>query len=225
MGYHISTGLIKEKFREPCECPLCAIKRKVEENFLYEFLNDAVMEDTTRMTVNEKGFCDKHFDMLFKRQNKLSLALQIGTHTDRLMRSLGVPKNEKEAKKLAAFINEKTSSCVICELVEESMEKYYKTIAQMFTKESDFAEKLSATKGFCLPHYAKLLEYANYAGGKSKEYISLLATIESEKLYELKSDLKAFCDKHDYRNAYKPLGTAETALPRMRIRLYGEKKD
>ena len=107
MGYKISTGLIREKFKEACECPLCAIRRKVEENFLYEFLNDAVMEDATRITVNEKGFCDKHFDMLFKRQNKLSLALQIGTHTDKLMRALGTPKNEKDAKKTAAFLLEK----------------------------------------------------------------------------------------------------------------------
>lgn len=225
MGYKISTGLIKEKFKEPCECPLCAIKRKVEENFLYEFLNDAVMEDATRISVNDKGFCDKHFDMLFKRQNKLSLALQVGTHTDNLYRALGVPKNEKEAKKIAAFLSEKTSSCVICELVDESMEKYYKTIAQMFSNESDFAEKLTETNGFCLPHYAKLLEYANYAGGKSKAYLALLSQVESERFYSLKVDLKAFCDKHDYRNAYKPLGTAETALPRMRIKLYGEKRD
>lgn len=225
MGYHISTGLIKEKFGAGCECPLCAIRKKVEENFLYEFLNDAVMEETTRLKVNAKGFCDKHFDMLYKRQNKLSLALQIDTRTDVIFKSLSLPKSVKSAKKLAAKITGETKSCIICELVEESMEKYYKTIAQMFSKEKDFAEQLKNTKGFCLPHYAKLLEYSAYAGLKSKEYLRLLAETEEEKLSSLKMDLKTFCNKHDYRNAYMPLGEAETALPRMRVKLYGEKRD
>ena len=101
MGYHISTGLINEKFKEPCECPLCAIRRKVEENLLHEFLNDAVMEETTRLKVNQKGFCDKHFDMLYKRQNKLSLALQIGSRTDEIMPLFNAPKSVKAAKKLS----------------------------------------------------------------------------------------------------------------------------
>lgn len=225
MGYHISTGLIKEKFKEPCECPLCAIRKKVEENLLYEFLNDAVMEETTRLKVNEKGFCEKHFDMLYKRQNKLSLALQIGTRTDEIMSLFSSPKSVKAAKKLSEKITAASRSCIICELLDESMEKYYKTIAQMFTKEKDFAETIKNTKGFCLPHYAKLLEYANSAGLKSKEYMSLLAETEKEKFTAIKKDLKTFCDKHDYRNAYMPLGDAETALPRMRVKLYGEKGD
>ena len=31
MAYHIDTGLIKEKFKVDCECPLCEIKKIVEE--------------------------------------------------------------------------------------------------------------------------------------------------------------------------------------------------
>ena len=41
----------------------------------------------------------------------------------------------------------------------------------------------------------------------------------------LQEELKKFCDKHDYRNANEPLGSAETALPRMRTKLYGKKYD
>lgn len=225
MSYHISTGLINEKFKEPCECPLCAIRKKVEENFLHEFLNDAVMEESTRLKVNAEGFCDKHFDMLFKRQNKLSLALQIATRTDELAELFATPKSVKAAKKLSEKLIDGTRSCVICDLVEESMVKYYKTIAQMFVKEKDFSEKIKNTKGFCLFHYAKLFEYAGSAGLKSKEYLRLLSSVEREKFADLKKDLKAFCDKHDYRNAYAPLGDAETALPRMRVKLYGDKRD
>lgn len=224
MGYHISTGLIREKFASPCECPLCEIRRKVEENFLHEFLNDAVMEDSTRQKVNEKGFCCTHFDMLYARQNKLSLALQIGTRTDEISALFRSPKNVKDAQKLSQKLKNANSTCIICELVEESMEKYYKTIAQMYNKEKDFKVLLENTNGFCLPHYAELLKYSSYAGLKSKEYLKALSELQAKRFKELKADLKRFCDKHDYRNAYTPLGTAETALPRMRVKLYGIKR-
>ena len=74
MGYHIDTGLIKDKFKVDCECPLCEIKSVVEEQLLHEFLNDAVMEEKIRLQVGKLGFCEKHFDMLFSRPNKLSVA-------------------------------------------------------------------------------------------------------------------------------------------------------
>ena len=57
MIYHVDTGLIIDKFKENSECPLCAIQGVVEEQFLHEFLNDAVMEDSTREKVNKYGFC------------------------------------------------------------------------------------------------------------------------------------------------------------------------
>lgn len=45
MNYHIGTSLILQEFKPSCECPLCKIEKIVEENILFQFLNDAVMED------------------------------------------------------------------------------------------------------------------------------------------------------------------------------------
>ena len=122
MNYHIDTVIIYENFKTDCECPLCAIEQKVTEQFLHEFLNDAVMEDDTRIKVGKKGFCDKHFDMLFKRQNKLSVALQISTRAEKITPLLSSVKSAGAAKKRAKEIKEALSSCVICDLVEESMQ-------------------------------------------------------------------------------------------------------
>lgn len=226
MAYHIDTGLIKEKFKVDCECPLCEIQKVVEEQFLYEFLNDAVMEDNTRIKVGKKGFCAKHFDMLFSRQNKLSVALQIRTRVDNLLSSvLGDIKSVGSAVKTAKAIENAQSSCVICELVEESMIKYYKTIAQMFERERTFFKTLLGSKGFCMHHYAQLLKYSRHAGFAKKEYVSLISGIQRRNIERVQSELKKFCDKHDYRNALEPLGNAETALPRMRVKMYGKKID
>ena len=223
MSYHIDTGLIKDKIKEASECPLCAVQKIVEEQFLHEFLNDAVMEDSTRAKVNKKGFCDRHFDMLFERQNKLSVALQIQTRSSALEELLSPVTSGKSARKTAEKINDALSSCIVCELTEESMKKYYKVTAQLFVKESSFAKHLLASKGFCLHHYAELLKYSSSAGFMQKDYLEVLSKVEQTNFARLKEDIDRFCAKHDYRNANMPLGSAENALPNMRIKLYGEK--
>lgn len=225
MQYHIDTGLIYEKFKEDCECPLCAIEKKVTEQFLYEFLNDAVMEDDTRIKVGKYGFCEKHFDMLFSRKNKLSVALQAGTRAEKIAPLFSAVTSAGAAKKRAKEIESAFSNCVICDLVDESMTKYYKTVAQMFVREKEFYKTLFSCKGFCAHHYAQLLKYASSAGFATKNYLSALGTVQERNFKRVRAELKDFCDSHDYRNAYKPLGNAETALPRMRTKLYGEKQE
>lgn len=222
MKYHIDTGLIIEKFNVDCECPLCEIKKIVEEQFLQEFLNDAVMEDNTRIKVGQRGFCSKHFDMLFSRPNKLSVALQIGTRSEVISSMINKISSPSSAKKLAKELDQLHDSCVICALVEESMVKYYKTIAQMFNREKEFLKMLINSKGFCLHHYAELLRYSDFAGFMKKEYLSVLSATEKRNFERLREELTVFCNKHDYRNALVPLGDAETALPRMGEKLYGK---
>ncbi|MBQ8426322.1 MAG: hypothetical protein IJX16_01000 [Clostridia bacterium] len=225
MGYHIDTGLIIEKFKVDCECPLCEIQKVVEEQFLHEFLNDAVMEDNTRIKVGKQGFCARHFDMLFARQNKLSVALQIGTRADKISEILTPVKNVKSAVKQAELLFKSEQSCAICDYTNESMVKYYKMIAQMFEKERDFYKTLVSSKGFCLHHYAELLKYSKFSGFMAKSYVDVLSGVQIRNFDRIKADLKAFCDKHDYRRANEPLGSAETALPRTREKFYGKKLD
>ena len=204
---------------------MCEIQKIVEEQFLHEFLNDAVMEDNTRIKVGKLGFCDKHFDMLFSRPNKLSVALQVRTRVDRLQAQFGEVKSVKQALKYAKEIEKANSTCVLCDYIEDSMTKYYKTIAQMYANEKDFYKMLISTKGFCMHHYAELLKYSKCASVFAKNYVNTLSGVQIRNIERVQTDLKKFCDKHDYRNALEPLGTAETALPRMGEKLYGKKYD
>ena len=225
MAYHIDTGLIKDKFKVDCECPLCEIEKIVQNQFIHEFLNDAVMVDEWRAIVNELGFCQKHFDLMFNRPNKLSLALQVYTRNKALESLLQTPKSPKSAKKLGETIEGSTSTCVICNLMEESMQKYYKTIAQLFGDDSEFQADLVNSKGFCFHHYAELLKYSSFAGLKSKKYLTAISEVMQKNFARMQAELKWFCDKHDYRNHDKPLGESATILPRMRTKLYSKKDD
>ena len=225
MRYHIDTAIIKDKFQENCTCPLCQIKSVIEEQLLYEFLNDAVMEDSTRAKVNKLGFCSSHFDMLFSRQNKLSLALQAQTRLNTVLSLFKTQKSFKGAKAQSQKILDSEKTCIICELTEDSMVKYYKTVAQLFLGEKEFRSILLKSNGFCFTHYAMLLKYSNEAGFLVKEYLDAISSVQNKALEKLNANLKVFCDKHDYRNASKPLGNAERALTDTREIFYGLKKD
>lgn len=223
MGYHIDTGLIKDKFKEDTECPLCEIRKVAEKQFLHEFLNDAVMADDCRIEVRKKGFCAEHFGKLFAGQNKLSVALQTETRAEAVSELFSPVKSAGQAKKRAKEIEASLSHCVICDLLEESMIKYYKTVAQLFAREKEFFKTLHSSRGFCFHHYAELLKYSASAGFMTKEYLKVLSDLQSRNFKRLSDELKAFCVKHDYRNANEPLGNAETALPRAGEKFYGKK--
>ena len=222
MQYHINTGLIHEKFNSECDCPLCEIEKIIEDGIVYEYLNDAVMEDDTRIHVNKTGFCKEHFDLLFQGKNKLSLALQISTRTDEMLKLFDKPVS---AKKRSDKLLHSIQTCAICEHINESMVKYYKTIAQMFDNEPDFYKKIIDTNGFCVKHFAYLVKYSSYAGKFKKEYLEVLFNVEKRSLETTKSHITDFCYSHDYRNAGKPLGDAKTALSDMRRKLYGRYDD
>lgn len=225
MRYKISTGLILQEFSKlDSECPLCEMRSIVEKNIVEQYLNEAVMVTSVRYEVNEKGFCSDHFDMMFASQHKLGLALQCVTRMNVLKEHLKTPSSAKDAVKQANKLVETENTCVICDTVEDHMQRYYRTVAQLYFDEEDFRELISCTKGFCLKDYAQLVLNSKYASLKANEYVKVLADIEMNNFERVQKDLQWFCDRHDFRNVGAPLGGAEDALPRTRTKIYGKKK-
>ena len=224
MQYHISTGLIIKHFEEECDCPLCVIEKIVETNICKELLADGCMDDDVRSEVNEKGFCIKHFEQLYEMPSKLGLALQTTTRVNTLMKKVITnPKNFKSAKKQGIALKNEQAKCIVCDYTDTEMIKYYKTIAQLYSNENEFKTLFLNSNAFCIKHYAKLLQYANYAGFSAKEYLSALYEIENKRLTKSVELLNAFANRHDYRNLGKPLGEAANALPKIKNDLFGKK--
>ena len=96
-----------------------------------------------------------------------------------------VRSGKASAKKLVRMQN----TCVICDAVEDHMQRYFKTVAELYSAEEDFRELLSLTKGFCLKDYAGLVLNAEYAKGKAKEYLKVLAKLERENFERVQKDL------------------------------------
>lgn len=223
MKYSIGTNLIHSEFNGKSYCALCEIKKIIDERVTEQFLEEAVMEDHVRAKVNKLGFCEKHFDKLYEGRSKLGLALQCHTRLKTFIDAIIPTQNVKKAKSLAERIKKTSSTCIICETVDEHMERYKQTIAKMYSCEEDFRKKFSEEKSICLNHFADLLESSPYAGKFSGEFLKNLFDIEITSNSILSDEIRAFCDRFDYRNAQKPLGEEKNALPKTRIKMYGKK--
>ena len=225
MNYHIGTMLIDENFDDRCECPICRIKATVDERLTEQYLGEGVMEDNTRAEVNKLGFCEHHYASLFASRSKLGLALQVSTRLNTINKEVFEPKNVKQAKKQAESLLKLNQTCVVCKYLEQHMIRYYKTVAEVYSNVTSFKNRVLNTQGFCLEHYAKLLEYSSYAGGKQKEYVADLYKVESKRLSELKTAIDEFTFHHDYRHIGTQLSTsAKDSLKTAYRVFYGDKK-
>lgn len=219
MNYHIDNVLILDNFQKDCECPMCEIEKELDILATDSFLNEAVMIDEYRDLVNKFGFCDKHFSKLFKGTNKLGTALQSSTRLKFVRSNLKVIKNSKQAKILAQSLHFINNSCAICDIIENTMNRYAETIASLYHKDESFKKHFLNGKGFCMKHYEMLLKNSGKAKSSEKEYLTSLSTLQMEQLERLQKELDWFCDKFDYRNKDKPFGTSSDALKRTILKL------
>lgn len=209
MQYKIHTTPIWDAFKKDCICPMCALSEELSSRLIDRFLNEAVMVPDSRQLVNKYGFCSHHYDLLIKGDNILGVALQSITRTEHLQNTLQPPVNAKSAKKQAEKLLNESQSCVICLELEKNMERYYMTVAQMFYNEPPFMKVLNDSQGFCLFHYAKLLENAHHARSKSEQFLQSVYSVEIKKLANLRSDLDCFTQKFDYQKKDIPWGTSK----------------
>lgn len=188
MKEQIYTIPVNDAFSEDCECPLCRLESDLENDSIAFMLSPALMEPDNRVSTNKKGFCRRHFGMLYsKKENVLGVSLIIDTHIQHQMEAFsqlikksakGIEADSKinAVKNLAGsikkfssatskFIDEASGfiggleeSCEVCERIDRIMQRYADVILWMYFKDKEFREKVRDGKGFCLPHYKLLLE-------------------------------------------------------------------
>lgn len=225
MHYHIGTMLIDENFDGKEECPICRIQKKIDERLTDQYLGEGVMEDDTRKEVNKLGFCLHHYSKLYASRSKLGLALQVSTRLNTVMSNVEKAKNTKTAKKQADNILNLGKTCVVCKYLESHMIRYYKTVAQVYHNVDSFKKRLKETPGFCLEHYAELLNYSSHAGSSQEEYLTDLYNVMSKLLSSIKENIDDFCIHNDYRNIGKPISKeAKESLKTASYVFYGEDK-
>lgn len=202
---------------------MCKIKQIVERDLADSYLGEAVMEDAEREKVNKYGFCEKHFDLLYLGRSKLGLALQISTRLDKLIKSTKPINKAKDSKNAVLKLKENSCSCIICNKMEFHLKRYFETVPKLYRDDARFREQSFPTiKGFCYPHFIRLVENSKHAGKYSEEFLKIVYQKEIETLTTLKKDVDDFTSAFDYRSKGLPTESSKVALKSTRVKLYGE---
>jgi len=226
MKEKIYTIPVNEAFEESDGCPLCYLRKKLEKEAVDYALGAAMMEPDYRIVSNEKGYCNRHFSMMLPKKEKLSLALVLETHMDEVQKKLDSLKNELDEIKLekkslfkkkntasashmADMISQIASSCVICDKLSSTMERFISVLFYLWGKDEKFKDKLINSKGFCLHHLSDITEGAfKYLGKeKAENFLEIIYEKENNELKTLRDEVHKFTLKFDYRNAGQKWGS------------------
>lgn len=243
----IYTIPVNEAFETPCECPMCKLENRFENDRVNYYLGPSLMEPDNRIETNETGFCAKHFAMMYDtRANRLGLGLMIHTHMqeqnkkiEKLAKSAGETSdatkkgffdllkgssdNAEAAEKLIKYVKEQQEECCICRDLVKTMERYCEVITYMYFAEKDFRVRFDGGMGFCMPHFAMLMEAAkkNLSGSKKEEFLGSLVKMQIANLKRIEGEVEWFTKKFDYRNQDADWGNSRDAVSRSIEKLTG----
>ncbi len=213
MKEKIYTIPINEAIEENSECPFCVIRKRLEDEAVEYTLGAAMMEPDYRILCNEKGFCNHHFEKLYKKPNKLGLALILDSRFDTLKKEFG--KFKPDVKKSGLFKKAETQTpqetCVICDKVNSTLDRYAEVFFYMWRHDPATREKILASKGFCIPHFYYLSEMAKKHLPNPADFIAPIYELQKAALERLHGEVHHFTLKFDYRNADLEWGTAQDA--------------
>ena len=187
MKEKIYTIPVSDAFAVECECPLCVLEKKLEDECVDYALGPSLMEPDHRQETNKHGFCRVHYEAMYNKQvNRLGLALMIDTFLQEKNRELeklykdkecclekdaniGLAKNltnkisskqtdtEKLVADIVSMLDSLEGSCTICNKLAFTMDRYIDVIFYLYFKEPEFKQIFNSKKGFCLKHLKQLL--------------------------------------------------------------------
>ena len=208
----IYTIPLTDALDENCHCIFCYLEEKLECEQIEYALGAAMMEPDFRILSNEKGYCRHHIGMMARAKKALPLALVLDTRCDEVLKKLhatekttskrGFLKKEKTLyETLRDATNRLADTCLVCERVEKTMDKFMGTFWYLYGKEPEFKERFLNGKGVCLPHFAKLLNaLENVSGTKRELYFKELYDLEIKVLANEKEEVHGFVKQFDYRS-------------------------
>ena len=244
MKEQIYTVPVNEAYEKDCECPFCFLQKNLEAEAVEYATGAAMMEPDFRILSNEKGYCGKHYGLMLKGENKLSLALVLDTRLKEVRKQFSglskeVYRDKKEkgglfkkaslqdSPKVAEEVLKLGSSCVICERIEKTLTRYIYVFFHLWKNDEKFKDKVEKSKGVCLYHFGLLCgaAYEHLPRSGADEFIRFLYEKELAELERIQSDIDRFILKFDYRNKDMEWGTAQDAPLRTIEKMAGYMSD
>ncbi len=231
MKEQLYTIPITDALKEADFCPFCFINENLEKETLEYTLGPSYMEGDLRAKSDEKGFCEKHYNLLLKDQNKLGIALISHTHIQKLIKDIEAlkdnsivakkslfKKNSEEVKNpLISYLKETKNSCIICTRISNTFHRYMENFLYLFINDKNINSLFLNSKGVCHTHLSLLLDTGEKQM-KEKDFLDFKNIIINKALSNLKileADLDFFISKFDYKNKDKPWGNQKDVLNRV----------
>ncbi|GHU53455.1 hypothetical protein AGMMS49975_11570 [Clostridia bacterium] len=222
----IYTIPVTEAFEAGGECPFCEMRERLEREALEFVLGASYMESNIRAQTDKQGFCAEHSGKMHAGKNALGVALMTHTHLkavsfqlNKLLYDLSKSKpsfgKKTRAEKVISYIKNHKESCYLCNRVDKFFERYISTFFDMW-KNNKINDKVANGEGFCLNHYAELLEYGekNLTNSEFDDFVRATVPIQLKAFARLDGELDWLIQKYDYRFKDEPWKTSKDALPR-----------
>ena len=239
MKQEIHTIPVAEAFLSGDECPFCYLRKQAEQRAIRYFAGAGAsyMEPDVRAITNKAGFCGQHMKQLYDYGNALGCALMLQSHSEDLLLQLregianhGTPEkkglfSKKKGQEPAPYWNalrQRVTTCAICDRVEDNMQRQYRVFFSLL-KEPEFRQMVENSKGFCLEHFARLMEeaQAHLPANQAQWFYATVQDVMQTQLKRVKADLDWLIAKYDYRNTEAPWKQSKDALQRTMQKLSG----
>lgn len=225
---------VNDAFSTDCECPVCFMFDTLERSAIEYTMGPSYMEDDTRALTDKKGFCKRHMEMIYASGNKLGISLILKTHFDHVISQCSSLSEKAETKKklfskendipaICAYLDNLNSSCFVCDRIYNVFDRYIDTIFHLYKTDSSFAEKYSASKGFCNEHFSLLIKKApsSLNGAILDDFLSVTRKLYIDNMERVRDDLAWFIDKFDYKNSDAPWKNSKDSIRRAIIKTNG----
>ena len=232
---------LNDAFRSGDECPFCYVERAVEQDLIDYVLGSCAsyMERDMRDITDRKGFCRMHFKKMNDYGNTLGNAWILKTHFMRINGELEDvirkqkhirislkdrlrPSSERKTP-IGVWAAEKERSCYICEEFDKTFDRYVETFFHMYKNDPKFPDAVRACKGFCIPHFGRLMEEAEFKipAQMRDEFYETMTGLMMEHMQRLQEDVTWLVNKFDYTYADADWKNSRDANPRGMQKLKG----
>ncbi len=221
------------------ECPFCWLERKLEQEAMEFVLGSSYMESDIRDMTDRQGFCRRHTKAMYDYGNTLGNAWILKTRMVYLREELKkqtesfapqpatmlgrLKKKDGRESSVSAWIRQEESHCYVCGRVDETYRRVLDTFVHQVKHEKEFLDLVKSGRGFCIHHFADLVDVCEQGLGKKEQdqVFPILFEQMNRELDRIQEDIDWLIEKYDYRNADKDWKNSQDAVQRTMQKIVG----
>ncbi len=222
------------------ECPFCYMERDLEQKAIEFVLGSSYMESDTRDKTDRQGFCRHHTKMMYDYGNTLGNAWILKSRMKHMREGLKKEMAEFKPEAAAKFglfkkkedvsgtsvgnwIRGEESHCYVCARVDDTYRRVIDTFFYQVKHEKEFVDMVKNSKGFCIHHFADLIDACAEKLDKKEQEAILPVLFEqmNRELDRVQEDIDWMIEKFDYLNKDKDWKNSRDAVQRTMQKIVG----